>query len=706
VKLERGREGPGVAARPNAQPVDEGPLTTGDPSSTRPYARLAVAVVALAVAAAGFGAAAVVLARLDAGSRAADPINGRIAFAALGDGTWQIYSAEPDGTGLVQLTNVAPPFVVANPTWSPDGSMIAYVVRASATSQSLIWVMRADGSDAHAIANGGSNWGPAWSPDGTRIAYTHGYDIHVMNADGTNDINLMPEPAGLASFDPTWSRDGEHIAFVGRDLDDDLYVMRSDGSEMRTLFSAPGAQREPAWSPDGSTIAFSDHTYATELEFGELTLIDPTGAVTGRLSNLPQIAQAPAWSPDGQQIVFMANVSGEDRQAIYVMNADGTDVREIHGLPANASWPAWQSLSATNEEATPTPSISPASSPGSIVATGSLLPEGKLLVNVDDGTVEVLEEGLETSTTIGENLFALDLSPDGTRALVSTPWDSIGPETALVSLDLTTGERTLIADLGSWGMPARWSPDGSAVAVRVGERNLLCIRTLAIEGPRCLPDLGRVYEFDWSPDGTRLVFEQGLPGSLTILDVGTEQTSVLVRWDDPAILSAVSEAGLGEAERIQFQGPRWSSSGRFVAALAMVGTEDGHSGNVVVVFDLQGNVVAHGVPFGEFSSAREWSPVADVFAYASGEPPYQIVDLRALDVSTGQDHILASTADVSLQTIRSLTWSPSGRWLAMVTIVGSGGYFSSEIRVLDVTGVEPPRIFESAGLPELVGWGR
>jgi WD40 repeat protein len=346
----------------------------------------------------------------------------------------------------------------------------------------------------------------------------------------------------------------------------------------------------------------------------------------------------------------------------------------------------------------------PATSPGSIGSTTASLPEGTLLVNVGRN-VELLDEGTETSTRIGQDLFALDLSGDGRRALVSTPWDSVGPETPLWSLDLASGERTVIADLRSWGMPVRWSPDASSVAVRVGEQNLLCIRSLAAGEARCLPELGRVYEFDWSPDSTRLVFDQGLPGSLTILDVATGQTSVLVRWDDPAVLDEVADAGLGEPAGIQFQGPRWSPSGRYIAALAMVRADEGHTGNIVMVFDLDGNVVARGTPFDEFSDARAWSPVADMFAYASGEPPYRIVELRVLDVATGEDRALASTDDVGRETIRSLGWSPSGHWLAIGTIVGSGGYFSSKIHVLDVTGNEPPRIFRSEAIPEIVGWG-
>lgn len=349
---------------------------------------------------------------------------------------------------------------------------------------------------------------------------------------------------------------------------------------------------------------------------------------------------------------------------------------------------------------TPSPTMLP---DGSIATSGSGLPEGRLLLQVDH-QFEVLEESAESSSLVGHDLFALDLSPDGSRALVSTPWESVGPETRLVALDLSTGERTVIAEVGGWSLPARWSPDGSRVAYRVGEQETLCVRDLAVAEPRCLPQLGRIYEFDWSPDGMRLVLDQPPPGSLTILDVATGQTTVVARWDDRAVLDAVGEAGLGEPVAIQFQGPQWSPSGRYVAALAMVRTEHGHSGNIVLVFDLSGGVTAHGEPFGEFSEARGWSPVADVFAYASGEPPYRIIEARLLDVSTREDRLLASTSE-GKQTIQSLVWSPSGRWVAVALVAPHDGWFVSEIQILDTTGADPARIFEATALPQLIGWG-
>jgi len=673
--------------------------------------RVVAGVVALIIAAAGFAGGVLFFGAVGgSGDQLATVQNGRIAFSGFDGTSWNIYSIQPDGTGRTQLTHLSDQ-VAEDPVWSPDGTGIAYVVRENGGSdRSDIWVTNADGTDAHALTVGpGSSWAPTWSPDGASIAYTHAApgqadQIWIVGADGSDPVpfTLCDGSECVGDSSPAWSPDGERIAFLrvsgaGAIVPVSIMVWPLDRRGETRDISLDGATwaSDLAWSPDGQEFAFA-RSFADGRRFG-LFAVDSKGGTSRALTGVPS-AQAPTWSPDGQRIAFMASPDGSERETIYVMDADGTGVHQIPGLPEDASFPAWQPVVAS--EPTPSPSTVP---DGSITAEGRALPEGRLLVQVDGRRVEALEEGAERSTLVGRDLIALDLSADGSRLLLSTPWDSVGPESALDSLDLTTGERTTIAQFDGWSLPARWSPDGSMVAYRIGEQNTLCIRDLATIEPRCLPELGRVYEFDWSPDSSRLVLDPGPPDPLTILDVATYQTTVVARWDDRAVVDAVADAGLGQPVAIQFEGPRWSPSGKYIAALAMVRTEQGYSGNVVLAFDLNGAVVARGVPFGEYSDARGWSPAADAFAYASGEPPYRIVDARVLDAETHEDRSLIS-ADGD-RTIQSLAWSPSGRWVAVVLVGPDQGWFVSEIRIVDTTGVDPPMTFRSKGLPQLVDWG-
>jgi Tol biopolymer transport system component len=159
------------------------------------------------------------------------------------------------------------------PVWSPDGTQIVWIhtddadADGNATS-SQVWVMDADGSNAHALTTDAPLKGqlPDWSPDGTQIAYASGADgsgsLWVMNADGSDPHQLAgcvaTDPAPCATGEeigPTWSPDGKLIAFlhipVGATTDRPIMVMNADGSNVHRLTADPSFQYVPAWEPVG-----------------------------------------------------------------------------------------------------------------------------------------------------------------------------------------------------------------------------------------------------------------------------------------------------------------------------------------------------------------------------------------------------------------------------------------------------------------------
>jgi TolB protein len=187
-----------------------------------------------------------------------------------------------------------------------------------------------------------------FSPDGTRIAYQvregGAIDIHVADADGSNDRNLTNDPA----FDvlPRWSPDGTHIAFMstrGFELGGDLgpfpghvYVVGADGTGLRQVTTEPltSSLGPEDWSPDGRTLLVGRTASGIDL----FALDVETGSET-RLTSDPADEYGASYSPDGTRIAFHVETADESRLA--VMLASGAE-REIVSSGAGRRYsPAW-----------------------------------------------------------------------------------------------------------------------------------------------------------------------------------------------------------------------------------------------------------------------------------------------------------------------------------------------------------------------------
>jgi Tol biopolymer transport system component len=136
-----------------------------------------------------------------------------------------------------------------DPSWSPDGSQIAFVSSRSGSPQ--LWVMNSDGSNAHKITPdlaemGGRN---SWSPDGKRIAFYAGKggdrNIYTIAADSSQVQQITQ---GGDNLGPSWSPDGQWIAFTSfRDGNNEIYAIHPDGSTPTRLTTDPRPDWQPRW---------------------------------------------------------------------------------------------------------------------------------------------------------------------------------------------------------------------------------------------------------------------------------------------------------------------------------------------------------------------------------------------------------------------------------------------------------------------------
>jgi len=164
------------------------------------------------------------------------PDNSKIAFASLQNNVFQLYTMNIDGSGIAKLIDMPNS---STPSWSPDSKKIAFV--SGVDSNQEIYVVNADGTNLKRLTNNSvSDNMPSWSPDGQKIAFCTSspstfYDISVMNSDGSNVVQLI-NSYGLDEF-PKWSPDGLRMAFRSGNQ---VHIMNADGSNNQTITSLRG----------------------------------------------------------------------------------------------------------------------------------------------------------------------------------------------------------------------------------------------------------------------------------------------------------------------------------------------------------------------------------------------------------------------------------------------------------------------------------
>ena len=285
-------------------------------------------------------------------------VQAQIVFASDRDGqpdvipgwfTHDIFVMDVNGKNQRNLTNH--PDKDHSPSWSPDGKRIVFTSERDENKE--IYVMDADGSHPRRLTeNDNFDQSPSWSPDGKRIAFMSDrdgdfahFDIFVMDADGGNQQNITNNP--FDDRDPSWSPDGERIAFSSqRDghfrsrfgITSEIYVMAADGGNQHRLTENLKNDWDPSWSPDGERIAFASDRKGDFVNF-EIYVMDADGGNQHRLTENRHTDSSPSWSPDSEHITFSSLRDGN--REIYVMEADGGNQQNLTNNPSDDRSPSW-----------------------------------------------------------------------------------------------------------------------------------------------------------------------------------------------------------------------------------------------------------------------------------------------------------------------------------------------------------------------------
>jgi TolB protein len=292
--------------------------------------------------------------------------NGKIVFRRYLDGRHQtgaLFTVNPDGSGLRQITHPPKGIVETEPVWSPDAKRIAFEYDVG--SKSLVYLVSADGKDPKPLAactgDCAGQDSPAWSPDGSRIAMGSGSvrkeEVWIVKTNGTGleQLTQRDNPNGNPGMDdgqPGWSPDGTKVAFVrhlaqpqprGRTA---IFVIGADGTGERQLTPwTLNAGDHPEWSPDGTRILFRSNPWGGPVSNIYTIRADGTGLTQLTHARLGQGYLSSSFSPDGRWITFgLSRGSGKkETAAVYVMRANGTGIRAITRPPFWDSAPDWGS---------------------------------------------------------------------------------------------------------------------------------------------------------------------------------------------------------------------------------------------------------------------------------------------------------------------------------------------------------------------------
>jgi TolB protein len=192
----------------------------------------------------------------------------------------------------------------------------------------------------------GMTFAPRYSPDGKNI-------IMSLAKDGTSAIYTMNLSNGavkrltehrVIDTSPCYSPDGTQIAFTSdrsspETTQEKIYVMDSNGGNVRCISFGDGKYSQPAWSPRGDLIAFTKHV-GGRFYIGVMN-VDGTNE---RLIADGHLVEAPTWAPNGRVLLFTKESGGKrGNSRLYSIDLTGRNLRSVK-TPRDSSDGAWSRL--------------------------------------------------------------------------------------------------------------------------------------------------------------------------------------------------------------------------------------------------------------------------------------------------------------------------------------------------------------------------
>jgi TolB protein len=265
----------------------------------------------------------------------------RIAYISvlghLPNKTFQLIVADADGENPRVVMQSREPLM--SPSWSPDGSSLAYV----SFEQRLptVYVQTLKTGDRHIVSShAGVNQAPAWSPDGSKLALVlstrdGNLDVYVLDLSSQQLTRITDDPG--IDTEPQWSKDGQSIYFTSdRAGGPQIYkVGIKPGDKPRRLTFQGSYNARPRISPDESQLAFvtqenGDYRIAT---------LDLRGRGDVQVLTKGHFDVSPSYAPNGAVLIYASRDKG--RGVLALVSADGRVQERLVSSEGELQEPAW-----------------------------------------------------------------------------------------------------------------------------------------------------------------------------------------------------------------------------------------------------------------------------------------------------------------------------------------------------------------------------